>query len=329
MPIAMRMLIQRTQLKDKSMKHPGLRTPNLGQAISFALLCFLSAVDISLAAAWEGTDDFSSGISTNNWTFHNGNSGNVRALGTNGHATFIAPAMLAEDTSEALIWHGNPKATEDWNVEVTGHVSAPSARLQLYALRTDTLLADGVYIVEMYRKAGRGFIVDLMGTRRVIVDATNTLFSLRLRFRSTIGRIEAWCDPDATGLGWTMLDAISLAEFSPTMTTSNTFTFAVNVIAPDSMDAIAEGQLWADDFRLTAVLPPPPPLIVAGAQWVSGFVSLQLTWTNNGSQCALQKAGVVTGGWSDVSTPWTTNAGWVSTFVTNASPAQFYRLRAN
>ena len=253
----------------------------------------------------------------------------MRVLGTNGHASFIVTGILANDTSEALIWHGNPTATEDWNVEVTGHVSAPSARLQLYALRTDTLLADGVYIVEMYRKAGRGFIVDLMGTRRVIVDATNTLFSLRLRFRSTIGRIEAWCDPDATGLGWTILDAISLAEFSPTMTTSNTFAFAVNAIAPDTLGPIAEGQLWADDFRLTAVSPPPPPLVVASAQRLAGSVSLQLTWTNNRSQCVLQNAGSATGSWSTVSTPWATNAGWVSTFVTNPSPAQFYRLRAN
>ncbi|MCX6907434.1 MAG: hypothetical protein NTY01_05270 [Verrucomicrobia bacterium] len=307
--------------------HP--RTPNLKQAIAFTLLFILLAVGHCFAAAWEGTDDFSSGISTNNWRFNHNNSGEVRVLGTNGHASFIVPDVLAADTSEALLWHGNPTAAEDWNVEVTGHVSAPSARIQLYALRTDTLLADGVYIVEMYRKAGRGFIVTLGGTRRVIVDATNTLFSLRLLYRSNVARIEAWCDPDATGLRWTMLDAISLAEFSPTMTTSNTFTFAVNVIAPDSMAPISEGQVWADDFRLNAISPPPPALIVAGAQWVSVSVSLHLTWTNNGSRCMLQNAGMVTGSWSTVSTPWTTNAGWVSTFVTNASPAQFYRLRAN
>ena len=94
MPIAMRVLVERTQLKDKSMKHPDIRTPNLKQAISFALLCFLLAADISLAAAWEGTDDFSSGISTNNWAFNHGNSGQVRVLGTNGHASFIVTNIL-------------------------------------------------------------------------------------------------------------------------------------------------------------------------------------------------------------------------------------------
>src|ERR1039458_2003139 len=158
------------------MKNLHARTPNLKQAISFTLLFILLAVGHCFAAAWEGTDDFSSGISTNNWAFnHNNsgevrvlgtnghasfivpdilaadtshallssgistnnwafnhnNSGEVRVLGTNGHASFIVPDILAADTSEALIWHGNPTAAEDWNVEGTGHVSAPSARTQL------------------------------------------------------------------------------------------------------------------------------------------------------------------------------------------------------
>ena len=85
--------------------------------------------------------------------------------------------------------------------------------------------------------------------------------------------------------------------------------------------------MYARGFLATPVVP--PPLLLAGAQPSAGVVSLNLTWTNNGSQCVLESAGALTGGWSTVPTPWTTNSGWVSTVVTNSSSAQFYRLQAN
>jgi hypothetical protein len=75
--------------------------------------------------------------------------------------------------------------------------------------------------------------------------------------------------------------------------------------------------------------PEPPLLLATGWQSTGGGTSLQLTWTNNGSQYVVQGAGSVTGSWSTVFTPWTTNAGWISTFITNSSPAQFYRLAKN
>ncbi len=73
----------------------------------------------------------------------------------------------------------------------------------------------------------------------------------------------------------------------------------------------------------------PPPLHLAGAQQWAGLTSLQLTWSNSLCQCVLESAGAVTGAWSTVSSPWTTNAGCVCTVVTTSSTAQFYRLRAN
>jgi hypothetical protein len=85
--------------------------------------------------------------------------------------------------------------------------------------------------------------------------------------------------------------------------------------------------MYARGFLATpAALAAPPPLRIAGAQKSAGLVSLNLTWTNNGSQCLVASAGALTGGWNTVSTPWTTNSGWVSTIVTNSSTAQFYRL---
>lgn len=155
------------------MKHRDLIASVFKRVLGLTSAFLLLAAMRCPAAAWEGVDDFSSGISTNNWAFHKGNSGDVRVLGTNGHATFIAPAMLADDTSEALIWHGNPTAGEDWNVEVTGHVSAPSSRLWLSAWSMDTPFpSSSYYYVEMYQRADRGFIVGLTGTWRAIVPTT-------------------------------------------------------------------------------------------------------------------------------------------------------------
>jgi hypothetical protein len=73
---------------------------------------------------------------------------------------------------------------------------------------------------------------------------------------------------------------------------------------------------------------PPPELLVAGAERLAGEEVMQLTWTNNGSTCLLESAGALASSWSTVSTPWTTNAGWVSTTATNTNAVQFYRLRA-
>jgi len=88
--------------------------------------------------------------------------------------------------------------------------------------------------------------------------------------------------------------------------------------------------MYAHGFLATPVAPVAPPLLLlAGAHQSAGSVSLNLIWTNNGSQCVLKGAGTLTGGWSTVSTTWTTNAGWVSTAVTNSSPTQFYRLQQN
>jgi hypothetical protein len=81
--------------------------------------------------------------------------------------------------------------------------------------------------------------------------------------------------------------------------------------------------------RTFAALPLRPLLLVASAQTWAGFQLLQLTWTNNGFPCVLESAGVLTGGWSTVSTPLTTNANLVSTVVANPGSAQFYRLRMN
>jgi hypothetical protein len=73
----------------------------------------------------------------------------------------------------------------------------------------------------------------------------------------------------------------------------------------------------------------PARLILAGAQTRAEVNILTLTWTNNGVPCVLESSDTPTSGWGMTSAPQTTNAGWVSTIVTNAAPAQYFRLRAN
>jgi hypothetical protein len=104
--------------------------------------------------------------------------------------------------------------------------------------------------------------------------------------------------------------------------------------------------VWADDSNSTGdnpdgtanldyygaavtLVPAPgvPSLVVASAQQLDGVNVLTLTWTNNGSQVVLQSSGTLPGAWSTVSSPWSTNANWIVTTVTNSAPEQFYRLK--
>jgi hypothetical protein len=76
-------------------------------------------------------------------------------------------------------------------------------------------------------------------------------------------------------------------------------------------------------------VPDVPPLRVTTWRSLSGGNVVTLAWTNNGSACVLEGSGSLTSGWSTVSTPWTTNADWILTTVTNAASVQFFRLRGD
>ena len=220
-------------------------------------------------------------------------------------------------------------------VEITGHDSAPysssgSSWLHFAVIDTASLSST----IRGYRVSKRNEVDSAFSAEQWIgngatatanVNSTSVDFLLRLVYHSASQQIESWYDPTASGQGWKRLDTISLAKFSPSMTASSTFSFVI--LANTSYGPITEGQIWADNF---CAMPIPPPLVVAGAQSTAGAKEvLHLTLTNNGSMFQLQSAGTLTGSWSNVSTSWTTNAGWISTSVTNSSPAQFYRLQAN
>ena len=304
------------------------------KAVHVYALFLLFAANRSVGAVWQGTDDFSSGISPANWTIQRMSQGQMTVVGTNGHVSFLVPNSTTAEQNAYIIWQGQPTAAEDWVVEITGHNTASystqgSSQLQFAVVDTASLGS----VLRGYRVSRRlaadgsfsaGQWIGSGSTTRADISATAVDFLLRLVYHSVSRQIESWYDPTASGSGWAKLDTISLAEFSPGMTGSSTFTFAI--LSDTYYGPVSEGDIWADNFR---AMPGPPPLLFSGAQRSAGAEVLHLTWTNNGGMLQLQSAGALTGGWGTVSNSWTTNAGWVSTSVTNPGPAQFYRLQVN
>jgi len=72
-----------------------------------------------------------------------------------------------------------------------------------------------------------------------------------------------------------------------------------------------------------------PPLLEMSTASVVPTNLTTLTWSNNGTSCDLQTSVSITGTWTSVLSPKTTDPNWISTTVTNNSPVQFFRLRAN
>jgi hypothetical protein len=302
----------------------------------FALYLLLAA-NQSVGAGWQGTDDFSSAsYSSNHWTFFQQMLGQMTIQVTNGHASFLEPTSTISHQQARMMWNETPTVADGWIVDILCHNPVPygdgGSSLYLFVLDTAALGSGQIvgFTVAMGQHSGGssfgsawyypgGYI------NRVTVPCTNnTLFGMRLVYNPGSQTIQALYDPTGIGLGWTNLDSITVSAMSPGMTATNTFSF---LIVPDTFyGPISEGQMWADNFR---ALPTPPPLLVSGAQLTAKGNVLHLTLKNNGSLFQLQSAGALTSGWSTVSTPWTTNAGWVSTSVTNSSPVQFYRLQPN
>jgi hypothetical protein len=78
---------------------------------------------------------------------------------------------------------------------------------------------------------------------------------------------------------------------------------------------------------VTFIPPPVPPLAVFHSQFTGSAEVLTLAWTNTGANFTLESAGALPGTWTTVSSPRATNANLILTTVTNATAAQFYRLR--
>jgi len=216
---------------------------------------------------WEGTDDFSSGFSAAKWQTFQRYAGQMTVAGTNGHASFLVPLSAASEQNAFIVWRGNPTAAEDWTAEILGHNTAfhPSCQLQFAAINTEAWRTGAVhgFVAGMVNKTQESLVGTSWWhypegwTSRVRTTTTSTLFRLRLVYHATTQTIEAWHDPTATGQSWTKLDSMTVSEMSPGMTTTNTFSLAI--LGNTDYGPIPEGELWADDFRLSAPGTPTPP----------------------------------------------------------------------
>jgi uncharacterized repeat protein (TIGR03803 family) len=231
---------------------------------------------------WVGADDFSSGISAN-WTVYQQNYGQMLAVGTNQHLSFIVGASTSSEQNAEVVWNGTPDVTSDWTMDITGHNSATwsangASQLQLWVVNSANT-ATG-YRIAMAGGSDQAseYVFNTKtpssGSRQN-VPATNADFGLRLVHRGGVsGDIEAWYDPTGNGVAWTLLDTISMAAFWPGVVAGDTFTVAI--VADTYYGPIAEGQLWADNFRITnsAIAPSAPvALEIATTNAAFGFTN--------------------------------------------------------
>ncbi|HUD46490.1 MAG TPA: choice-of-anchor tandem repeat GloVer-containing protein [Candidatus Baltobacteraceae bacterium] len=231
---------------------------------------------------WVGTDDFFSGISAK-WTVYQQNYGQMLAVGTNQHLSFIVGASTSAEQNAEVVWNGTPAVSNDWTMDITGHNSASwsangDSQLQLWVVNSANT-ATG-YRIAMAGGSDQAseYVFNTKtpssGSRQN-VPATNADFGLRLVHRGgVLGDIEAWYDPTGNGVAWTLLDTISMAAFWPGVVAGDTFTVAI--VADTYYGPIAEGQLWADNFRITnsAIAPSAPvALEIATTNAAFGFTN--------------------------------------------------------
>src|SRR4051794_40740687 len=89
-----------------SMKTLSVRTCILKKTLCITTLLLLLAAKRSDGAAWQGADDFSSGISPTNWTVQQMSQGQMTGVGTNSHVSFLVPISTTAEQNAYIIWHG-------------------------------------------------------------------------------------------------------------------------------------------------------------------------------------------------------------------------------
>ncbi len=180
-----------------------------------------------------------------------------------------------------------------------------------------------VYVVEMrsYNPSSFSTAQWLGGgtISRTSVSPATVDFNLRLVYHSASRNIEAWYDPTASGSGWAKLDTISLTDFSPSLTSTGTFTLAL--LANTTYGPVSEGDIWVDDFCLTgnsALLRFAPDPVVS-----SGVFLGRLTGPPNAS-VILQSSSDLTN-WTPIATNVLPAEGWPITRMIGTNCQQFFR----
>jgi len=281
--------------------------------IFYATVGLLLTIEVCSAASWEGTDDFASGISSGKWytnQFPDGTSlrsGQMQVVGVNGHASYLVSGSTTSEQQATLFWKGFPAATNDWMAEVVGHNSASylgsgdsQFQFNLFDMSSVTAGSPRWYALHMGRVGG--FHTDWGADQGETAPAPSANFGLRIIYRSSAKTLEAWYDPYGTGTGWTQLETVTLDQPFPTMATNGLF--GIGIFANCYYGPIAEGQLYADNFRLVSLAPTPIRLLDA-VKLPSGAFQFSFTNTPNASFTVLGSTNLALqlGSWTVLGTP--------------------------
>ena len=292
--------------------------------LSFVLVATLGFSRFVLGAAWEGTDDFTSSISTN-WTVTQSAQGTMLVSAANGHGSFTVASTSTSQQEADLAWKGTPTASENWTAIISGHNTANysgngSSQLQLWVF--DMVALKGIRIAMARDATGQTFSTkNESGVLSQSTTAISTNFVLRLSYSSATQNITASYDPSGNGTNWVTLDTISRTVLSPTMTASSAFTIAV--IANTYSGSISEGQLYADNFFLGSppqiTNQPAAQVATLGSNAVfsvgaSGSTPLSYRWRFNTTNNILN----ATNNSLTVANAQNTNAGNFDVVITNA-----------
>ena len=183
--------------------------------------------------------------------------------GANEHASFVTPISTNSEQNAGIKWNGTPTAAEDWTVDILGHNNAGwsdngSSALKLRVIDAASLGTDSKRSFALLMTRGATYQTGQFSTTlsgdntdfRQTVQAFSTDFGLRLVHKGGVsGTIEAWYAATGDGNSWTLLDVISMNDFSPSMAPASTF--AIFIATDCYYGPITEGAIWADNFRIT------------------------------------------------------------------------------
>jgi len=267
---------------------------------------------------------------------------------TNGHASFIVPIPTTDEQNAGIVWNGFPAAADDWTADIIGHNDAgwsDDEHSEFKFLVLDQA-SDGDIVGEFALRMASGAVdseylypkcfltvydPNGISTMRHIVAATNSTFGLRLVHTGGLaGDIAAWYDPTGTGTAWTLLDVISVSDFSPGMTSSDTF--ALEIMADDYYGPILEGDIWADDFLMTnSALGYQPHPVILGSGYGLGVQSnsfgFTISWATNISVIVQATTNLANPVWTSLATnPLVSGTNYFSDPNWTNYPRRFYRV---
>lgn len=210
------------------------------------------------------TSGITGGIFEATWTVYNQQQGQMTAIKANDHLSFIAPTSTVGEQNAMAVFNNGLTVSNDWTVDITGHNSSGwstngSSQLQLWVVNSKDS-GTGYRISMACGAENRVDAKSSSGALRQTFPAIGTNFGLRLVHRGGIaGNIEAWFDQSGRGASWRILDTISLSSFWPDVVENDII--KVGIVSDTYYGPVNEGDILADNFRLTNGAISMPPVI--------------------------------------------------------------------